>query len=57
MSDLNKTTKFFAFTLNDYTDEQVSIIKNFAKKDGVYHLIFGYEEAPTTGTKHLDYFY
>lgn len=46
MSDLNKTTKFFAFTLNDYTDEQVSIIKNFAKKDGVYHLIFGYEEAP-----------
>lgn len=53
MSNLNKTTKFFAFTLNNYTDEQVSIIKDFAKSNSVYHLIFGYEEAPTTGTKHL----
>lgn len=53
MSDLNKTTKFFAFTLNNYTDDQVSVIKDFAKSDNVYHLIFGFEVAPTTGTKHL----
>lgn len=53
MSYQNKTTKYFAFTLNNYTDENVSIIKKFAKSDYVYHLIFGFEIAPTTGTKHL----
>lgn len=50
----NRTTKYFAFTLNNYQEENIQRIQNFAKNDkNIYHLIFGYEEAPSTGTKHL----
>ena len=48
------TSKYFAFTLNNYTEQQVSVIKEWAKKSNIVkHIIFGYEEAPKTGTKHL----
>ena len=47
-------TKYFAFTLNNYTEQQVSVIQEWAKQSKIIkHIIFGYEEAPETGTKHL----
>jgi len=43
-------SRYFAFTLEKYTENQVYIIKDFAKNnDNVMHLIFGYEIALTTG--------
>jgi len=39
----------WCFTLNNYTDEQVSIIKCIDCK----YICFGFEVAPTTGTPHL----
>lgn len=46
-------TKYFAFTLNNYDNEQIDIIQSFAKSNYCNHLIYGIETAPTTGTKHL----
>ena len=47
-------SKYFAFTLNNYTENHESILQEWAKRnDYVKHIIYGYEEAPETGTKHL----
>jgi len=42
----------WAFTWNNYTDEQVTVLKGLSA-DKVDYLIFGFEIAPETGTKHL----
>ena len=44
--------QFYQFTLNNYTKEDEKIIQNFAYKYCKY-LIYGREQAPSTGTKHL----
>ncbi|ORX76419.1 hypothetical protein BCR32DRAFT_303859 [Anaeromyces robustus] len=45
-------TYYYAFTLNNYTPLQEKIIQEFAKTYCA-RLMYGREEAPTTGTKHL----
>lgn len=40
----------YCFTLNNYTDEHIEILKNL---EIFTYIIFGEEIAPTTGTKHL----
>lgn len=42
------------FTLNNYTESEVEAIRVLASKSK--YLVFGYEEAPTTGTKHIQGF-
>lgn len=42
----------WVFTWNNYTEQDISKLKIFAQKYCKY-LIYGYEEAPTTNTKHL----
>lgn len=42
----------WVFTWNNYTESDVNKLKTFGQKLCKY-LIFGFEEAPTTGTKHL----
>lgn len=42
----------WVFTWNNYTEQDIAKLKIFAQKYCKY-LIYGYEEAPTTGTKHL----
>lgn len=44
----------YCFTANNYTDQDIQLLKNLGstlREDG--YLIFGYELAPTTNTKHL----
>ena len=45
-------TLYFAFTLNNYTDADEAKLKAFAEQYCA-RLMYGREEAPTTGTKHL----
>ena len=45
-------TYYFAFTLNNYTEEQVETIKTFIANK-CYRGMIGFEIAPTTGTPHL----
>lgn len=42
----------WCFTWNDYTEEDVTVLKEL-EADKVDYLIFGFEIAPTTGKKHL----
>lgn len=47
-------TRYFAFTLNNYTVEQENKLQEFIKTNqNILHCIYGRETAPTTGTKHL----
>lgn len=46
----------YCFTFNNYTDEDVALIQDFAEEHTRY-LIFGKEIAPTTGTPHLQGFF
>jgi hypothetical protein len=47
-------SRYFAFTLSNYSDEQERIIQNYAMENSnVMHLFYGHEKAPTTGTPHL----
>ena len=39
----------YVFTVNNYTDEDIEYLDNF----DCQYIIYGKEEAPTTGTKHL----
>ena len=50
--DNGKKNRNVVMTLNNYTDAEVEALRMFGKKNCTY-LIFGYEIAPTTGTKHL----
>lgn len=45
-------TLYYAFTLNNYTETQENYLKQFAA-EYCDRLMYGREEAPTTGTKHL----
>ena len=45
-------TLYYAFTLNNYTPLQEKVIQDFARTY-CSRLMYGREEAPTTGTKHL----
>jgi len=42
----------FVFTLNNYTDEEVELLKT-SVQDQANYLVFGKEICPTTGTPHL----
>lgn len=53
MANKNPRAIRWCFTLNNYTDDEVKALK---KLQDVEYMIFGYEEAPTTGTKHLQGF-
>jgi len=46
-------SRYYAFTLNNYTSEMEEKLQSFAKSDRVMHLLYGYEKAPSTGTHHL----
>ncbi|OUM61271.1 hypothetical protein PIROE2DRAFT_12765 [Piromyces sp. E2] len=46
-------SRYFAFTIDNYNQEQELKLQTFAKKERVMHLLYGYEETPTTGTLHL----
>lgn len=49
--------KNFCFTYNNYTDKCLSRLQNLdLKAHGVQYLIFGKEQASTTGTEHLQGF-
>lgn len=45
-------TKYWCFTLNNYTNEEVDKLKQV----DCQYLVFGYEVAPETGTQHLQGF-
>lgn len=47
-----KRTRNFCFTWNNYTESQLELLD----KIEVTYLVYGFEEAPTTGTKHLQGF-
>lgn len=49
---MNKQFRHIAFTWNNYTREDEILLQSIYREYGSY-LIFGREEAPTTGTKHL----
>lgn len=42
----------YTFTWNNYTDDTVEFLRSFAERETEY-MIFGYETAPSTGTKHI----
>lgn len=44
------------FTLNNFTEEEECLIRDFSKQDYVQYMIVGSELAPNTGTKHLQGF-
>lgn len=44
--------RHFTFTLNNYTDEDETFLSSLPTK----YIVWGYEEAPTTGTPHLQGF-
>lgn len=46
----------YCFTFNNYTDDDIALVKAFAEEHTRY-LIFGKEIAPTTGTPHLQGFF
>lgn len=48
---LNKQCKYWCFTLNNYTPEEVGLLKSMPPP--VSYMLFGFEEAPSTGTPHL----
>lgn len=48
----NQKSQYFAFTLDNYTNEQEKLLQSFGKT-WCKHICYGYEKAPTTGTKHL----
>lgn len=50
---MNRCTRYFAFTINNYSEEEENLIQKFAKSEYCLHLCYGREIAPTTGTKHL----
>jgi len=49
----NFHSKYFVFTLNNYTDEEVASIKTIVAREEATYVCFGYETAPETGTRHL----
>lgn len=50
---MNPRAKNWIFTQNNYTDKDEMDIENMWRKLGGEYMAYGYEEAPTTGTKHL----
>lgn len=52
MSELEKKSRGWCFTLNNYTDQEIETLRD-QKKIGYRYIIFGKEIAPTTGTPHL----
>ncbi|ORX66091.1 hypothetical protein BCR32DRAFT_286359 [Anaeromyces robustus] len=46
-------SRYFAFTLNNYTETNEQTLQDFAKNSRVMHLLYGKETAPTTGIPHL----
>lgn len=51
-SSISGQSRGWAWTLNNYTDAQVSYLKEKAKTEECW-IIFGFEVAPGTGTPHL----
>jgi hypothetical protein len=50
----NKQLKHFAFTWNNYQEvDWESILKDAGPVLGISYIVYGFEIAPTTGTKHL----
>lgn len=49
----NKPARRFCFTLNNYTPADLTEIQEFATHDKVVYVCYGLEEAPTTGTPHV----
>jgi len=50
----NKKARAIVFVLNNYTNNVVDVLRSYAPS--TKYLVFGYEIAPTTGTKHLQCF-
>jgi len=48
--------KNWCFTINSYTEEEVAFLRALINREEVVYLVFGREEAPTTGTPHLQGF-
>nr|ATP66723.1 Rep [Rodent circovirus] len=53
MSALNERARRWVFTINNYTDEDIENCKYIFENKGGCYMILGFEEAPTTGTKHI----
>lgn len=56
MAPTQNPRKGWCFTLNNYTEEHVQKLRDLFNPDGanqVQYIVWGYEIAPTTGTKHL----
>lgn len=49
---MSNQTTYFAFTLSNYTEENLQKLHDFAKSF-CYRFMYGKEKAPTTGTNHL----
>lgn len=49
----SQRSRKWIFTLNNYTDEEEEALQAW---DSISYLVYGYEEAPTTGTPHLQGF-
>lgn len=46
-------SKNFCFTINNYTDDHVSYLRELFARETVVYATFGYETAPQTGTQHI----
>ena len=53
MSYLNERSKRWFITLNNYSNDDVEIIRSTMFKSLCKYYIFGFEHAPKTGTKHI----
>lgn len=49
---MSPRSKYWCFTWNNYTEENVELVKSSTERDADY-VVFGYETCPTTGTPHL----
>lgn len=49
-------TRAWLFTLNNWTEEEEHAIIDLTRQDSLRYIIFGRENAPTTGTPHLQGF-
>lgn len=46
-------SKYYVFTWNNYNMDNIALLRSFVEKEICMYICWGYEEAPTSGTPHL----
>jgi len=53
MAGVNPSVRRVVFTLNNYTDESINMLRTLFTNNLAKYIIYGKEIAPGTGTRHL----